>query len=125
MTAKPRNTKQKEAIRDAFLVDDRPLSHDEVLELAKKKVKGISIATVYRNIHGLIEEKWLMPVEVPGGATRYERAGKGHHHHFKCDTCGRLFELQGCGVRLKPKLPRGFRATGHELFLYGMCASCA
>jgi Fur family transcriptional regulator, ferric uptake regulator len=124
MNTQPRNTKQKEAIRDAFLVADRPLSHEEVFDLAQKKVEGISIATVYRNINGLVDERWLAPVEIPGNTTRYEVAGKAHHHHFKCDNCGRLFELQGCDVQVKPKLPKGFRMTGHEFFLYGVCASC-
>jgi Fur family ferric uptake transcriptional regulator len=25
----------------------------------------------------------------------------------------------------KPKLPRGFRVTGHEFFLYGLCSQCS
>jgi Fur family ferric uptake transcriptional regulator len=120
-----RNTKQKDAIRAAFQAADRPLSPEETLQLAQEAVEGLSIATVYRNINMLVEEKWLEPVEVPGDSTRYEVAGKGHHHHFQCNTCGKLFELQGCGVDIKPRLPRGFRATSHELFLYGLCATCA
>ncbi|CAN5747223.1 transcriptional repressor [soil metagenome] len=125
MNSNPRNTRQKDAIRDAFLVADRPLSHEEVLTLAQKTVEGLSIATVYRNINGLLDEKWLAPVEIPGSTTRYEVAGKAHHHHFKCNQCGRLFELQGCDMQIKPKLPQGFRMTGHEFFLYGLCNLCA
>ena len=124
MTVQTRNTRQKEAIREAFTTADRPLAHEEVLEFAQKKVEGISIATVYRNINSLVEDKWLVPVEIPGTTTRYEVAGKKHHHHFKCNDCGRLFELNGCDVQVKPRLPRGFRTTGHEFFLYGLCPSC-
>jgi Fur family ferric uptake transcriptional regulator len=120
-----RNTRQKEAIRAAFTAADRPLSPEEVFRLAKKVVDGISIATVYRNVNSLLEDKWLVPVEIPGSASRYEVAGKAHHHHFKCTACDKLFELQGCEIAVKPKLPRGFRATGHEFFLYGLCVTCA
>lgn len=119
-----RNTKQKEAIRSAFTSADRPLSPEEILELAQVSVSGLSIATVYRNLATLVEEGWLTPVELPGEARRYEVAGKEHHHHFRCDSCGKVFELEGCAVELKPKLPRGFRASGHELFIYGNCAGC-
>jgi Fur family ferric uptake transcriptional regulator len=125
MNIQPRKTKQKEAIRGAFVSSGRPLAHEEVLALAQQHVEGISIATVYRNINSLVEEKWLIPVEIPGTTTRYEVAGKEHHHHFKCNTCGKLFELNGCDVEVKSRLPRGFRMTGHEFFLYGLCASCA
>jgi Fur family ferric uptake transcriptional regulator len=120
----PRNTKQKEAIRTAFVDADRPLSPEETFTSAKVNVKGISLATVYRNINALVSDKWLVPVEIPGQATRYEVAGKGHHHHFHCNNCGKLFELEGCEVQSKPKLPRGFVATGHELFVYGRCSEC-
>ena len=123
--AQQRKTRQKDAIRAAFEAADRPLSHDEVMEMAKVSVEGISIATVYRNVGSLLEEKWLAAVEIPGSTTRYEVAGKAHHHHFKCNMCGKLYELAGCDVQVKPKLPRGFRATGHEFFLYGLCAGCA
>ena len=124
MAIQTRNTRQKEAIRDAFVTADRPLSHEEALHLAQQKVDGLSIATVYRNINLLLEEKWLSPVEIPGATTRYEISGKGHHHHFQCNACGKLFELEGCGVSYKPVVPAGFRTTGHELFVYGFCNAC-
>ena len=125
MKVQPRNTRQKQAIRDAFTSADRPLAYEEVLDFAQRKVDGLSIATVYRNVNGMVEEGWLVPVEIPGMTTRYEIAGKAHHHHFKCNDCGKLFELAGCDVKVKSKLPGGFRTTGHEFFLYGLCPSCA
>ena len=92
--------------------------------MAQQQVEGISIATVYRNLTTLVEEKWLSPVEIPGESTRYEVAGKAHHHHFKCNDCGKLYDLPGCTIDAKPKLPHGFRVTSHEFFLYGRCAEC-
>lgn len=119
-----RNTRQKEAIRSAFFDADRPLSPDEALQHAQGRVPGMSVATVYRNIHALLEDKWLVPVEIPGQGTRYEVAGKEHHHHFQCTSCGKTFELAGCGLGWRPELPSGFQATGHEIFLYGSCDRC-
>jgi Fur family transcriptional regulator, ferric uptake regulator len=120
-----RNTKQKTAIRDAFLNINRPLSPEEALLEAQQYHSGLGIATVYRNIQLLIEEGWLQPVEMPGESTRYEVAGKAHHHHFRCNHCKRLYEIEGCIASFKPKLPRGFHTTGHEFFLYGICANCS
>lgn len=119
-----RNTKQKTAIRDAFIEANRPLSPEEALAAAQRHYSALSIATVYRNIQSLALEGWLQAVELPGKSTRYEVAGKGHHHHFQCNHCGKLYELEGCVLPSKPKLPRGFRTTGHELFLYGTCSAC-
>lgn len=103
---------------------NRPLGPEEVLRSARQLQSRLGIATVYRNIQALVEERWLQPVEVPGNTTRYEVAGKEHHHHFHCNQCGRLFDLEGCVAEVTPKLPKGFRATGHEFFLYGVCAEC-
>ena len=119
-----RNTQQKEAIRGAFEQANRPLSPDEVLAIAGKKVKRLSIATVYRNINSLVEDAFLLTVEVPGQASRYEIAGKEHHHHFQCDDCGRIDEREGCLVQHRPRLASGFRSTRHEIFFYGLCAAC-
>jgi Fur family transcriptional regulator, ferric uptake regulator len=119
-----RNTRQKVAIREAFIEADRPLSPDEALEGAQSHYQALGIATVYRNIQLLVEEGWLQAVDIPGESTRYEVAGKEHHHHFQCNECKKLYELEGCIPAFKPKLPRGFRTTGHEFFLYGICADC-
>ena len=119
-----RNTRQKDAIRAAFLNANRPLSPEETLAHARQQVARISIATIYRNIASLVQDKWLTAVEIPGEATRYEVAGKEHHHHFQCNDCGKVFELAGCTVQATHGLPSGFRVTGHEFFLYGLCAEC-
>ena len=124
ISTQTRNTRQKDAIRAAFLNADRPLSPDEALSLAQRQVDALSIATVYRNISSLVEDRWLTAVAVPGDSTRYEVAGKAHHHHFQCNTCGIVHELEGCNIETKPKLPKGFKYTGHEMFVYGICSEC-
>ena len=127
-TAKPalqRNTRQKSAIRDVFEAMDRPLGPQEVLDHASTETQGIGIATVYRNIKILVEEGWLTPVDLPGEPSRYEVAGKAHHHHFHCQSCGKVFEVPGCPIDVKPRLPVGFVSTAHEVVLYGRCDICS
>jgi Fur family transcriptional regulator, ferric uptake regulator len=120
-----RNTRQKQAIRDAFIEANRPLSPEEALAAAQHHYETLGIATVYRNIKSLLAEGWLDPVSLPGQATRYEVAGKAHHHHFHCRKCGRMYELGDCAGTVLPRPPKGFRVAGHELLLYGNCARCA
>ena len=120
-----RDTRQRRAIRAAFLAADRPLDPNEVLELATGEHTGLGIATVYRNIKMLLDEGWLTTVELPAEVTHYELAGKEHHHHFHCRACGKVFELHACLPNVQKLAPPGFRVTGHELLLYGECRECA
>lgn len=120
-----RKTRQKTVIRETIAEAGRPLSPEEILEAGQKHHPGLGIATVYRNIQALTREGWLRAVVVPGDSTRYERGDKGHHHHFQCNECGKVYDLEGCAVNPRPKLPRGFSVSGHELYVYGICAVCA
>ena len=61
-----RNTRQKDAIRAAFVDTDRPLSPEEVLSYAQRAVADIGIATVYRNLKTLVDDGWLVQVQLPG-----------------------------------------------------------
>ena len=119
-----RNTQQRREIREVFKQNDRPLASDEVLQLAHGKIAGLGMATVYRTIKGLIDEGWLIAVEMPGQPPRYEVRGKVHHHHFHCLKCKRLFELDGCLEHLGKLIPATCRGVDHVVLIYGYCAGC-
>lgn len=120
-----RKTNQKTAIRRVFEEDDRPLTPQEVLDAARAYVPGLGIATVYRSLKALQQEGYLTAVAIPEGPPRYEMAGKAHHHHFHCRTCGRVYEIHACSGDMKGLTPKGFTLEDHEIVLYGQCAGCA
>lgn len=119
-----RNTVQRTAVRDAIEFADRPLSPPEILDLAQQSSPSLGIATVYRAVKAGTAEGWLTPVDLPNGPTRYEPAGKKHHHHFECTQCNAVFDVEGCPGKLAPMVPKGAQLTGHEIILYGHCADC-
>jgi Fur family ferric uptake transcriptional regulator len=120
-----RSTRQKRAIEAVLRNHANPLSPSEILELALKEVPSIGIATVYRALKSLSKDRRVVSVEIPGEPPRYERADKGHHHHFLCRTCGEVFDLQTCLDGIKKMAPPGFRVEDHEIILYGACKDCA
>ena len=120
-----RNTVQRRAIRRVLEEAGRPLGALEMLEDSKRYAPRLGIATVYRSIKALVAAGSVAVVELPGEPPRYEAAGKGHHHHFRCELCGKVYELGGCLGGLKTLLPRGFFMTSHELLLHGRCPVCA
>ena len=119
-----RQTKQRDAISGVFEKAKRPLTTDEVLGRAQRKVPSLGIATVYRTLNTLVENAELALVEIPGQAPRYERADLQHHHHFYCTRCDKVFELEGCPGPLTQLTPKGFTVERHDITLYGTCDTC-
>lgn len=122
-----RNTPQRRAILTALEEAPGPLTPPEVLELAKKQHARLGLATVYRHLKGLEEQAEIVAVHLPGDSVRFEPAGRGHHHHFRCESCEQVFELSSsCPVAVLEgvTLPGGFKVTDHELTLYGACPNC-
>ena len=120
-----RSTRQRDALRHALAHAGRPMSPQELLLAAQVQVPALGLATVYRNLKALAEAGEVELVSLPGQAPRYESAGHGHHHHFQCKSCDRVFEVHGCPSGLSELAPPGFELSGHELTLYGRCADCA
>ncbi len=119
-----RNTAQRRAIRKILAEADRPLSPEEILTGAQGIVPNLGMATVYRSVKSLVEEEWLVAVDMPGESQRYEQAGKAHHHHFNCRVCGRVYDFDGCPTGMDDLVPPGFVMDDHEIYLYGRCSSC-
>jgi Fur family ferric uptake transcriptional regulator len=120
-----RATRQRDAIRAAIETAGRPLSPSEVLREARAVVRGIGLATVYRNLKRLAADGAVRLVTLPGESPRYEVGEAGHHHHFQCTRCGRVFDVPGCPGDLRRLAPRGFTVERHDVTLYGRCAPCA
>ncbi len=125
MNEKGRKTRQREAIKDVFERSERPLTIAELVDEASRSVAGLGVATAYRAVAALLEEGSVESVEIPGEPARYERAQKGHHHHFQCERCDRVFDVGGCLENLRKLAPPRFRVKAHNVTLYGLCSSCS
>ena len=119
-----RSTRQRQAVREVFEEGDRPLGTLEILDAARKYVPQIGIATIYRTVNLFLEEGYLVPVEIPGEPPRYELSGKGHHHHFFCRMCRKLFVIEQCRGDFHELTPPGFVLEEHILILSGKCVDC-
>jgi Fur family transcriptional regulator, ferric uptake regulator len=119
-----RATRQNTAIREAIEAAGRPLSPTEVLDEARRHVAALGLATVYRNLKSLVDAGVIQVVTLPGEVARYETAQRGHHHHFRCDACQRVFDVHQCPGDLAGLAPPGFSVARHEITLYGRCSDC-
>ena len=119
-----RQTRQREAIKAVIEAARRPLSPQEVLDLARATVNSLGMATVYRNLKLLMAEGAVQTISLPGDSPRYELAHSPHHHHFQCTACLRVYDIHGCAGNWRQMAPRGFRVERHDVTLYGRCSDC-
>ena len=141
--SRQRRTRQQTAIEDIFSNTDRPLSPQEVHDLARKVIPSLGLATVYRALNHMVEarelrvvglmnvqfavrgeEIFVLVVELPGQTARYESADLSHHHHFHCLECDKVFDLDGCLLKANLNLPEGYRVVSHDITLAGTCPDC-
>lgn len=109
----------------ASLVGAGGLQTPEVLlGRARARVRGVSLATVYRTLERLEAAHALKRVTLPSGEVGYAYCPPGHHEHAICVRCGRLQALRPCLVTETPPV-EGFAVTTHVLDFYGVCAACA
>lgn len=125
--ASGRVTPQRALIAEAASLLPGAFSATELAASVQAAQPGVGLATVYRAVSALEESGWLSRAGERAGAALYVRcADDRHHHHLVCTGCGRV-EHAPCPVG--PALAQtaeasGFRITGHDVTLYGLCSSC-
>lgn len=119
-----RSTRQRAAIQSVLRACGRPLSPMEVHEAARSAVHALGLATVYRALKALLDEGVVRIINLPGESARYELTESGHHHHFQCNTCRRVYDIPGCPGDMQGLAPRGFKIESHDVTLYGRCSAC-
>jgi Fur family peroxide stress response transcriptional regulator len=84
-----------------------------------------SRATIYRNLQDLVEAGLVREVAVEGRSARFDMTGKPHHH-FICDRCGEIENMDWFDVPTPPAGSVGARVVReYELILRGLCTNCA
>jgi len=84
-----------------------------------------SRATTYNNLRDLVEAGLVREVAVEGRAARFDAKGV-RHHHFICDRCGKVEDLEWYAVPRPRTGSLGKRTLREcELIFRGLCAKCA
>lgn len=120
-------TKQRRALLD-YLLDHQDHYHEVTLvdEYMRGLFPGMSHNTIYRNLKefedaGMVEQR----IQGGQGVVKYQCDFQhSHHHHFICENCGKVEEVDDCPMdRFQAALP-GYKINTHRFEIYGLCADC-
>ena len=121
-----RETRQREAILNVLRRTRLHPTADQIYEEVRKVIPSISKGTVYRNLNILRETGEISELNLSGAVSRFE--GKpDNHYHFRCEKCGRVFDLdEPVNGELDKKVAEktGFKVSYHQLEFRGLCKEC-
>jgi len=129
-----RQTRQKDAIRDALNGCDEFISAQELHRKLEDRGEHIGLATVYRQTHapgagGLAIRPGAGRADTVrlDGQQLFRLCGDdGHHHHLVCTNCGKTVEIESPSESwLKGISDKyGFTIERHTLEVFGLCEDC-
>jgi len=93
------------------------------------RLDRVGRASVYRAIDQLEELGLIQKIDVGGDSAAYEKVDPTghHHHHFVCDSCGRVipFEDEDLESAIHSISVRDdFQIESHDITLRGICKAC-
>jgi Fe2+ or Zn2+ uptake regulation protein len=96
----------------------------EIFEAVNRVDPRSTRATTYNNLRDLVEVGLVREVAVEGRAARFDAKGV-RHHHFICDRCGNVEDIEWYDVPQPAANTLGKRVLREcELIVRGLCASC-
>jgi Fur family transcriptional regulator, peroxide stress response regulator len=120
-----RCTTQRYAVM-AFLMEcHRHPTAAEIFEAVNRVDPRSSRATTYNNLRDLVQAGLVREVAVEGRAARFDARGM-RHHHFICDRCGNVEDVQWFSLPKPASRALGKRIVREcELIFRGLCSKCA
>ena len=120
-----RSTPQRHAVMAFLMEKEGHPTAAEIFAAVNRLDPRSSRATIYNNLRDLVEAGLVRKVAVEGRAARFDAKGT-RHHHFICDRCGNVEDVDWYEVPRPVAASLGKRVLrGCELILRGLCTKCA
>lgn len=119
-----RRTPQRFFVLEHLMTRPEHATAEELWAALNKRHARASRATVYNTLHALVEAGLVREFALHGKAARYD-ANLDRHHHFICDKCGAVEDIQWFEVApLKRSQMQGRSIRCCEVIFRGECVRC-
>ena len=127
MLERTRKSRQRDRILEVLRETKSHPTAKWVFDKVRKQFPNLSLGTVYRNLGILVKQGLVSRLDFGSSYDRFEAATLPHHH-FVCERCGRVTDLDlpmDHSLTRKLKSATGLAATRLEIRLYGVCEKCS
>jgi len=120
-----RSTPQRYALMAFLMEQEGHPTAAEIFEAVNRLDPRSSRATIYNNLRDLVQAGLVREVAAEGRAARFDARGT-RHHHFICDRCGNVEDIDWYDVPRPVRSSLGKRVLRQcDLILRGLCVKCA
>ncbi|HSP69127.1 MAG TPA: Fur family transcriptional regulator [Bryobacteraceae bacterium] len=120
-----RCTPQRFAVMAFLLEHNRHPTAAEIFDGVNRVDPRSSRATTYNNLRDLVQAGLVREVAIEGRSARFDVKGT-RHHHFICDRCGSVEDLDWFDVPKPASSSLGKRVLREsEVIFRGLCQKCA
>jgi Fe2+ or Zn2+ uptake regulation protein len=116
-------TPQRLAVVECLAGDGTHPTAQELYERLRARFPTMSVATVYNTLGALSQVGGCRPLEMGGGATRFDPNVEPHHHAV-CERCGSIRDVADDDAPEPPCSLPGFLVHRVERVYRGVCAQC-
>jgi Fe2+ or Zn2+ uptake regulation protein len=119
-------TRQRRRLLELLRSTDRHPTAAWLYAALQPEFPRLSLGTVYRNLEVLVCEGLVREVPTPGSAVRFD-GNPAPHHHFVCERCGRIDDLElALPAGLAERVRRRYRLRPRRMRIdfFGLCREC-
>jgi len=121
-----RRTKQREVILRVLRSANSHPTVAWIYDEVRKEIPHISLGTVYRNLKLLREAGEVLEIDLGGAVSRFD-GNPDNHYHFRCEKCGRVFDVdEPVNKELDERVAQemDFEVLYHRIEFHGLCKEC-
>jgi Fe2+ or Zn2+ uptake regulation protein len=96
---------------------------DMIYQDLVKTMPTMSKTTVYNTLNSFARRGIVLPVTITGTEVRFDLQ-TASHHHFLCEECGRIYDIELCCPNLGRKDVDGHCVKEIHGYFKGLCAHC-
>lgn len=97
---------------------------DMIYKALCPEIPTLSKTTVYNTLNLFIEKKIVNMIVIEENETRYDSL-MSIHGHFKCEKCGKIFDIDIDKKVLSEKALEDFQINEQHYYFKGICKECA
>ena len=99
-------------------------SADTIFNDLKKKNPSLSRTTVYNTVDMLEEHGIIQALTISDTEHRYDFDPRPHHHHFLCERCKRIFDIEVACPHMDKMLCGEHKVEKVHGYFKGVCKDC-